>query len=121
MNNGLTTEHVDGFVVDDLAITNQPVVTMTAVGIQCDIADDPEVIADLLFDGRDRAANQIVRVGGLASVVGAGQALTGEHRDVGVVGMGPAGLAAARAGPLVAAGYRARRADDHGGFGVGVG
>ena len=77
----LPDQHRDGFVVDDLAVAQQPVMAVAGVGIERDVAQDADV-RHFLLDRADRLADQIFRIERFAAVLVAQLRIgVGEQRE----------------------------------------
>ena len=63
----LLHQHRDRFVVEDLAVAQQPVMAVAGVGIERDVGEEADV-RHCLLDGAQRAADEIVRVERFAAV-----------------------------------------------------
>ena len=83
LHDGLLDQRLDRFVVQDLAVADDAVVTVAVEGVKGDVCHDADVGHGLL-DGRGRAANEVAWVVGLARIgrlrLGIG---LGEDRDGG--------------------------------------
>ena len=56
----LAHQHLDGAVVVDLAVDEEPVMAVAGIGVERHVADHSD-IADACLDGAHRAADEIVR------------------------------------------------------------
>ena len=61
LNERLADQHCDGLVVEDDAVTQQPVMAVAGVRIERHIAKDADV-RHLFLDGADRLADQILGI-----------------------------------------------------------
>ena len=77
----LAHQHLDGAVVVDLAVDEEPVMAVAGIGVERHVADHPD-IADARLDGAHRAADEVVRVESLARLFVAKRGIgVGEERD----------------------------------------
>ena len=90
----LPAQHLDGLVVDHIAVANQPVLAVRGEGVEGGVAQNAEVGMGVL-DGPHCAAHQIVGINRLVAVGGAQRpGDRGKHGDRGDAGAG--GLAGGR-------------------------
>ena len=61
-------QHLDGLVVEDGAVAQQPVMAVAGIGIERDVAEDAD-LRHLLLDRAYGAADQIVRIERFAAVL----------------------------------------------------
>ena len=83
LHHRLLAQHLQRFVVDHVTALDQPVVAVAVVGVEGDIAQDPNIRMGRLY-GAHRLAHQVLRVQGLAGVRGleriVGIGKDGNHR-----------------------------------------
>ena len=68
MCHGHPAEDVDGFVIRDFAVDDEPVMAVDGIGIEGDVGLDAD-IRECLFEGTDRARNDAFRVEGFGRTV----------------------------------------------------
>ena len=79
----LLHQHLDGLVIEDHAVAQQPVMAVAGVGIERDVAQDADV-RHFLLDRADGAADEIVGIERLAAVLVAQARIgIGKERDAG--------------------------------------
>ena len=61
LDDRLLDQHLDGLVVEDLAVPEQAVMAVAGIGIERDVAQDAD-IGHFLLDGADGAADEVVRI-----------------------------------------------------------
>ena len=62
----LLDQHLDGLVVEDLAVPQQAVMAVAGIGIERDVAQHAD-IGHFLLDGADGAADEVFRIEGLGA------------------------------------------------------
>ena len=62
LDDRLLSEHVDGLVIDHVAVADKPVLTVGRVRIERDIADDADRIPVGLLEGAHSPADEVVRI-----------------------------------------------------------
>jgi hypothetical protein len=69
LDDGLLDQHVEGLVVDDIAVAHQPVLAVGGEGIERHVAQDAD-LGHRLLDRAHGAADEVVGIAGFLAVLG---------------------------------------------------